>query len=49
MSKEKLLESAFLRLARTVMDHLEVERFSFVDVVEVFHGDDQAQLQDGQT
>lgn len=32
----------------TIVNHLEVERLSFVDVVEVLHGDDQAQLQDGQ-
>jgi len=34
---------------RTVVNHLQVEGLSFVDVVEVFHGDDEAQLQDGQT
>lgn len=31
------------------MNHLEIERLSFVDVIEVFDGDNQAQLQDGQT
>lgn len=34
---------------RTVVNHLQVERLSLVHVVEVFHGDDQTQLQDGQT
>ena len=33
----------------TVVDHLQIERLSFVDVVEVFHGDDQTQLQNRQT
>lgn len=36
-------------LCRTVVDHLQVEGFSIVDDAQVFHGDDQAQLQDGQT
>lgn len=31
------------------MDHLQVEGLSFVNIVEVFHGDDQAQLHNGQT
>lgn len=31
------------------MNHLQVERLSFVNVVQVFHGDDEAELQDGQT
>lgn len=30
------------------MNHLQVERLSFVNVVQVFHGDDEAELQDGQ-
>lgn len=34
---------------RTVMNHLEIEWLSLIDIVEVFHGDDQAQLQNGQT
>lgn len=32
----------------TVVNHLQVERLSFVNVVQVFHGDDEAELQDGQ-
>lgn len=33
----------------TVVNHLQVERLSFVHVVQVFDGDDEAELQDGQT
>lgn len=33
----------------TVVNHLQIERLSFVDVVEVLHGDNQTQLQDRQT
>lgn len=37
------------RRHRTVVDHLQVERLAFVDVIQVFHGNDEAQLQDGQS
>ena len=33
---------------RTVVDHLEVEGFPVIDVIQVLHGDDQTQLQDGE-
>lgn len=33
----------------TVVNHLQVEWLPFVDVVQVLHGDDEAELQDGQT
>lgn len=31
------------------MDHLKVKWLSFIHIIEVLNGDDQAQLQDGQT
>lgn len=34
---------------RTIMDHLKVKWLSFIHIIEVLNGDDQAQLQDGQT
>lgn len=33
----------------TVVNHLQVERLPFVHVVQVFYGNDEAELQDGQT
>lgn len=33
----------------TIVNHLQVKRLSLVDVVQVFHSDDEAELQDGQT
>lgn len=42
----RFLVSASLNL--TVVDHLQIEGLSFVDVVQVFHGDDEAQFQNGQ-
>lgn len=36
-------------MSDTVVNHLEVKGLSFVDIVQMLHGDNQTQLQDGQT